>query len=411
MRLVVHMQPPMTMTGWCAVLQRPNTGSVLTCACRYQESGRAGRDGLPALAVMYYTAAEERKGLFLSRKPPQDAAGKPPDARAKQALEASKAEFEAVCDACRTPTCLRAALVAHFGEKLPRGACTAPGSAGCTACSGRRAMEAAIVAMASSTGSKDSAALQIVRAAIAQGPAAMRDLELDEFRFGLPSDDEDSDGRGDWPDEDAVDPVAEIAADVALAAHAGGGDAEECCGRAVDALIEEEAKHAAACPSNGRSGLGGSLFGHRKPVAAAPKPAPRPAPAPRACGVDAAMREATRDKLAAAMRGDTVAAAKAEAAVFADCRGVVAIYNRAAREAILDAERAAQRPAAGAPQQPAGSFRAPLMLSVRPGAFVPPRAAPPPQPAEAPQQPKLKRTPFGLPLPSEALASKQAKTS
>jgi hypothetical protein len=375
-RLVVHMQPPMTMTGW------------------YQESGRAGRDGQPALAVMYFTADEERMGTFLSRKPPQDFSGNA--ARVEEARSASKAEFDAIREACRTPACLRTALLGHFGETLPRGACTAPGSAGCTACSSRSAMEAAITAVGFSTGSNDSLALRTVRAAIAQGPAAMRALELDEFRFGLPSDEEDSDDGGDSFDEDAADPVAARAADVALAAHAGGGDAEECCGRAVDALLKEEAKHAAARPSNGRSGIATSLFGHRKPVAqaAAPRPAPRPAPAPRACSVDAAMRDAMRAKLAAAMNGDAAAAEAAETAVFAGCRGVVAMYDKAAKSAILDAQRSASRPAAGA-------------RSVRP-VFVPPRAATTPQPAEAPQPPKLKSTRFDLPLPSEA--SKQAKT-
>ena len=256
-------------------------------------------------------------------------------------------------------------------------------------------------------------------ATIAQGAKAVREI-LDDF----------------GPEEDFVYPEAAYAADVALAAGAAAGDDDDRrCDLAINALAEAEARADAANSGNGRAGLGAVHFGHRKPQIAARLPpskaaAPlRPSATPGGA-VDVAKRDAGRAKLAAALSGNDVAAAAAEAAAFSRCRGVESVYDKAVQEALLDAQRAAARPAgvpaqqAGAfraplplaPAQQAGAFRAPLPLAKSRGfmpplaksrGFMPPRAVPPPppQPSEPPPAPKLKSTRIGPPPPSEAFAS------
>ena len=324
------------------------------------------------------------------------------DAKAqRKARSQNRRDFKAVMEACRSAKCLRAALLASFGQTLPPGACAAAGSAGCSVCSDVRLAEASIVALGYAESQND-LALNQLRTTILQGPTGRRELDFDGYLFGVPSDEERSSDKGGTSDEEE-DPDAGLAADVALGARGGGAE------RTFDALAAAEARTEAARggAGGGRSALAAGLFAHRKPLPPPARAAPPPAaPAPQAArAVDAVQRDVWRAKLLAALGGDAAAAAKAELDVFERCRGVPSQYNRFAQQTELDAKRAATRPA-GAPGQQAG---APAMRR----GFVPPRTVLPPQKAEAPPPPppKLKSTRIGDPLPSELWAAKQAKTT
>ena len=344
---------------------------------------------------MYFTAVDQRAMVYLQseqahKEPPGGPKG---DAKAQRKARSQKRrDFKAVIEAFRTPKCLRAALLCSFDEALPRGACTAAGSAGCSVCSDVRGAEASIAALCAAESNNDPM-LHHLRTAIAQGPAGVRELDLDGFRFGLPTDDEkSSDEGGDSSDDDGGDPAAGHAADVALGARGGGAD------QTLDALAAaEERAEAAGGGAGGRSALAAGLFAHRRPLSAA------------AAGrsVDATLRDAWRAKLTEATGGDAAAATKAEVDVYLRCRGLPSLYNRMAQHAEIDAKRAASRPA-GAPGPLAG---APATMG---RGFVPPRTVPPPQKAEPPPPPpppKLKSTRIGDPLPSELWAAKHAKTT
>ncbi|CAN0081285.1 unnamed protein product, partial [Scytosiphon promiscuus] len=127
-RFVVHWDLPKSMEGL------------------YQELGRAGRDGSPAVSVVYHS--QESVGLlaYLARTPRPLTGSCFPNAlkgteagrqrQERAALKAAKA-VQAVAAYCETEGCRRKALLAHFGEKLSSTASAAPAAGVGGYCSGR----------------------------------------------------------------------------------------------------------------------------------------------------------------------------------------------------------------------------------------------------------------------------------
>jgi ATP-dependent DNA helicase RecQ len=75
----------------------------------YQETGRAGRDGLPAETLLLYGMQDlvMRRGMIEQSNAP---------AEVKQV---ERAKLDALLGVCETITCRRQAILAHFGETLP----------------------------------------------------------------------------------------------------------------------------------------------------------------------------------------------------------------------------------------------------------------------------------------------------
>lgn len=74
----------------------------------YQEIGRAGRDGLPATALLLYSYGDTKKiSFFIDEKPPKE-----------QVI--AQEHLKKMVQYAECPTCKREFLLNHFGEKLPK---------------------------------------------------------------------------------------------------------------------------------------------------------------------------------------------------------------------------------------------------------------------------------------------------
>ncbi|CAB9509854.1 Probable Werner syndrome ATP-dependent helicase homolog 1 [Seminavis robusta] len=126
-RYVVHWSIPKTMDGF------------------YQESGRAGRDGLPAISLVYFSRDDANLFSFLIRKEAEKRQGK--NGGAADNAEATQRKLDAlecVVGYCTTASCRRHCVLKYFGEKDtdPKTIC----QKSCDVCQNPEKMEKAISA-------------------------------------------------------------------------------------------------------------------------------------------------------------------------------------------------------------------------------------------------------------------------
>jgi ATP-dependent DNA helicase RecQ len=84
-----------------------------------QETGRAGRDGLPSECVLFFTAADWITLRKITESSLVEAGASP------EILHAAKKQLEEMATYCRTPVCRHRALVEYFGQAYDKDNCGA----------------------------------------------------------------------------------------------------------------------------------------------------------------------------------------------------------------------------------------------------------------------------------------------
>jgi ATP-dependent DNA helicase RecQ len=107
----------------------------------YQESGRAGRDGLASASVLYYGQEDARLKRYLAASPRP---GATPDKDAAAKAERALAALEAVVAYCTSAACRRVTLLKHFGERVS--AADVCGAHGCDVCADVRDVKRRMIA-------------------------------------------------------------------------------------------------------------------------------------------------------------------------------------------------------------------------------------------------------------------------